>query len=137
MTFDIITDQFIVTSEAWVQNASIFCEFIFMHNNNYIFCLWWTACYQSVRCFSLYQETNNCTGEWRWEYYGFLMQICLVYFNIQFASDVHNTMRNINQRLKQEGGTDIVGEKLFSLYLLVKEFINLRITGGSKYEDSI
>lgn len=65
------------------------------------------------------------------------MQICLVYFNIQFASDVHNTMRNINQRLKQEGGTDIVGEKLFSLYLLVKEFINLRISGGSKYEDSI
>ena len=46
-------------------------------------------------------------------------------------------MRNINQRLKQEGGTDIVGEKLFSLYLLVKEFINLRIIGESKYEDAI
>lgn len=54
---------------------------------------------------------------------------------LMFASDVHNTMRNINQRLKQEGGTDIVGEKLFSLYLLVKELINLRITGGSKSDN--
>ncbi|XP_068717844.1 BAI1-associated protein 3-like [Montipora capricornis] len=45
---------------------------------------------------------------------------------LMFASDVHNTMRNINQRLKHEGGADIVGEKLFSLYLLVKEIINLR-----------
>ena len=43
-------------------------------------------------------------------------------------------MRNINKRLKQEGGADIVGEKLFSLYLAVKEVITYRSIGEAKYE---
>lgn len=115
-------------------NASIFCEFIFII---FPFAYGEPLAINPSGVFSPYQETNNYTGEWIREHNRFLMQICLVYFNIQFASDVHNTMRNINQRLKQEGGTDIVGEKLFSLYLLVKEFINLRIIGESKYEDAI
>lgn len=51
---------------------------------------------------------------------------------VQLASDVHNTMRNINKRLKQEGGADIVGEKLFSLYLAVKEVISYRSIGEAK-----
>ncbi|XP_020607339.1 BAI1-associated protein 3-like isoform X2 [Orbicella faveolata] len=51
---------------------------------------------------------------------------------LMLASDVHNTMRNINKRLKQEGGADIVGEKLFSLYLAVKEVISYRSIGEAK-----
>lgn len=51
---------------------------------------------------------------------------------LMFASDVHNTMRNINKRLKQEGGADIVGEKLFLLYLAVKEVISYRNIGEAK-----
>ena len=56
----------------------------------------------------------------------------LVSLCTQLASDVHNTMRNINKRLKQEGGADIVGEKLFSLYLAVKEAISYRSIGEAK-----
>ncbi|KAJ7390160.1 BAI1-associated protein [Desmophyllum pertusum] len=51
---------------------------------------------------------------------------------LMLASDVHNTMRNINKRLKQEGGADIVGEKLFSLFLAVKEVISYRSIGEAK-----
>lgn len=40
-------------------------------------------------------------------------------------------MGNVNKRLKQEGGADIVGEKLFSLYLVVKEVISYRSIGES------
>lgn len=50
---------------------------------------------------------------------------------LMLASDVHNTMGNVNKRLKQEGGADIVGEKLFSLYLAVKEVISYRSIGES------
>lgn len=35
-------------------------------------------------------------------------------------------MNNIDRLLKQEGGTDVVGEKLFQLYLAVKEVIKYR-----------
>ncbi|XP_078347490.1 BAI1-associated protein 3-like isoform X1 [Oculina patagonica] len=51
---------------------------------------------------------------------------------LMLASDVHNTMRNINKRLKQEGGADFVGEKLFALYLAVKEVITYRSIGETK-----
>lgn len=55
-----------------------------------------------------------------------------VRFCFQLASDVHNTMRNIDKRLKQESGADIVGEKLFALYLAVREAITYRSIGEAK-----
>ncbi|CAH3143387.1 unnamed protein product [Porites evermanni] len=51
---------------------------------------------------------------------------------LMLASDVHNTMRNIDKRLKQESGADIVGEKLFALYLAVREAITYRSIGEAK-----
>lgn len=41
-------------------------------------------------------------------------------------------MRNIDKRLKQESGADIVGEKLFALYLAVREAITYRSIGEAK-----
>jgi len=55
-----------------------------------------------------------------------------VRFCFQLASDVHNTMRNIDKRLRQESGADIVGEKLFALYLAVREAIAYRSIGEAK-----
>lgn len=54
------------------------------------------------------------------------------FVRFQLASDVHNTMRNIDKRLKQESGADIVGEKLFALYLAVREAITYRSIGEAK-----
>lgn len=44
----------------------------------------------------------------------------------QLASDVRNTMKKVEKKIMKDSGVDIIGEKLFALYLTIKEIISYR-----------